>query len=508
MSSVVLEGRLDGSDRARAHVVALPFDVPDGTGRIDVSYRHDPGHVLDLGLADVDFGPFPARNGFRGWSGGARERVFVAADEATPGYLAGPIPSGTWFVLLGLARLDGSCSYRIDITCSGGPRATTAAPPPPTKPSRWDEASRSGRPAAGAHANPGARWWAGDLQSHTHHSDARGSLDDLATAAAARGLDFVAVTDHNTVSHHAAIASRAGEYPLLIPGQEITTYRGHANVWGADGWVDFRARDDASMARVVDEAHARGGLVSINHPKLQPGCIGCDWKYDVPAATDAFEAWQGPWPNRNWESLARYDALLAEGRRVTLVGGSDRHQPPLPEREPPELRVGSPTTWIHAAELSSAGLLDALRHGRASVSEGPSGPRLDIRSTEAAMGGTIVGDAPSTFHARVRGARHGDELRWVTPAGVARVVTLHAADHDDAWEASEAHAFVRAEIIAGDAEARAERWLEWLRGAATRGAKVDAALRELREAGRRPWIRCLSNPIYGDTARAGAASGR
>ena len=40
------------------------------------------------------------------------------------------------------------------------------------------------------------------------------------------------ITDHNTISHLAEIAQYQGEGPLLIPGQEITTYYGHANAWG------------------------------------------------------------------------------------------------------------------------------------------------------------------------------------------------------------------------------------------------------------------------------------
>jgi len=34
----------------------------------------------------------------------------------------------------------------------------------------------------------------------SYHSDAIGSLSDLVAVARARGLDFVAVPDHNTVS--------------------------------------------------------------------------------------------------------------------------------------------------------------------------------------------------------------------------------------------------------------------------------------------------------------------
>jgi len=51
-------------------------------------------------------------------------------------------------------------------------------------------------------------------------------------AAVARGLDFIAVTDHSTQSHYDAERELQPYFDdiLLLPGREITTYRGHANV--------------------------------------------------------------------------------------------------------------------------------------------------------------------------------------------------------------------------------------------------------------------------------------
>ncbi len=483
MSDIALTGRVGPADRAREHVLRLPFEVPEGTTRIDVTYRFDEGHVLDLGLADPRLGAFPSREGFRGWSGGARRAVFVARDAATPGYLPGPIPAGSWSILLGLARVDGPCDYSIEVTLDDAPRPLV----PPFAP---DQRLRGG---------PG--WYAGDLQAHTHHSDARGSLDDLARAAAERGLDFVAVTDHNTVAHHRPIAGRGDAGPLLLPGEEITTYRGHANVWGADGWIDFRIGGDADVARLVSESHARGGLFSVNHPKEQPRCIGCDWEYEVPAEADAFEVWQGPWPLRNWESLARFDALLAAGRRLTLVGGSDRHQPVPPEREPDELRVGSPTTWVRAESLSVEGVLHAVLVGRACVSEGPEGPRLDVTGPDTSMGGTLPPDGPWRLRAEVHGADDGDLLRWRTASGVVRERPIEGSAFEDVWTLPERPTYARAEVVARDGVGRHAAWATRLEDFAAGGANVAALRRELEAARGRPWIRALSNPLYGARRR-------
>jgi hypothetical protein len=212
------------------------------------------------------------------------------------------------------------------------------------------------------------------------------------------GLDFLAVTDHNTVSHHPFLpalgeldlSASSGQGPLansgysllLIPGQESTSYYGHMNIWGTGRWCDFRCRSDAEMRAVIDLAHAGGGLCSINHPKQG----GPAWEYDVNLPVDAVEVWQGPWPWRNEESLALWEGVLVAGRRLTGVGGSDYHCPA--GEETGFLRLGQPTTWVKATERSVAAVLDAIRVGRVSISAAPDGPRLDIC---AAANGVTVG---------------------------------------------------------------------------------------------------------------------
>ncbi len=479
----VLEGRLlPDPDEP---VAALPFEVPPGATRIDLRYAHDEGQVLDLGLLDPAATPFVARAGFRGWSGGARREAYVAIADATPGYLPGPLPPGTWRVLLGRAHvaLDG-CAYRVDVrvTLGGASPAATGAPP--------EDADAPPTTAPDPHAADAA-WYPGDLQSHTHHSDAKGSVAELLAAAEDRGLRFLAVTDHNTISHHADLRRHADGPVLPVPGIEVTTYRGHANVWGASGWVDFRVAGDADVAPMVRRAHELGGLVSVNHPKAQPGCIGCDWDYPVPEEADALEAWQGPWWLRNWESLARYDRLLASGRRLTLVGGSDRHQPAGVDHDPDELRVGSPTTWLRLRRVAVPDVLAALRAGQASVSESPSGPFVRIEASTTPMGGALPPGAEHELHAVVRGGA-GERLRWVGARGVLREVVIETDDFTDTWRWHPDGAFVRAEVVAGEA-GRAAR-LAALRGLAARrplpyGITFD-------EIATHPWVRALSNPIY------------
>src|SRR6202000_2248055 len=132
-------------------------------------------------------------------------------------------------------------------------RAARDAPPvPSSRPAR--------RPLP---AEPGLTWLAGDLHAHTCHSDGVMSVAELAAHAVGRGLDFVAVTDHNTVSHHGLLGPASARYGVtLLPGQEVTTELGHAGVLGDTGWIDFREPASSWLSA----AESRGGLMSVNHP--------------------------------------------------------------------------------------------------------------------------------------------------------------------------------------------------------------------------------------------------
>lgn len=494
------QGTVTTAERLRSHYLYLPFEVPAGATRVSVSYEFDAaGGILDLGLADPRLGPFPSREGFRGWSGSARRSAFVAVDDATPGYIAGPLPPGTWHVILGLARVGpAGCRYRVSVEIeasapeAGGDAAGTGAAAVAQTTAGAAGAGHASRLLPAGEAREGARWYRGDLQSHTFHSDARGSPADLLRAARDRSLEFLAVTDHNTVSHHRVLAGMADQGILLVPGQEVTTYRGHANVWGDIGWSDFRVTGDTDLDTLVADVHARGGLFSVNHPKATPDCLGCDWEYAVPAGADAFEAWQGPWPARNWESLARYDEQLRTGRRITLVGGSDRHQPGYPDPDPEFLQIGSPTTWLWLEEASVAGVLAAIRSGRAFVSESPAGPQLEISVAGEAMGQTVSvpGAGEIRVTALVGGAR-GDRLRWIGHEGVLREVAIDSDEFTDEWDWRAAGPFIRAEVVA---DAALPHLLTLLESHAT--PEQTAPARE------HPWRRALSNPVYLQAVRS------
>lgn len=365
MTETVHRRRWTLDDRAASVWHSLPVEVPPGCEGLSVTLEAPiaPEVVLDLGCE----GP----GGWRGWSGGARRSYAVTPAAATPGYLPGELEPGTWHVILGLHRLPPS-GAEVTVTATVGPvgeipgrvayDSAAQAVPAPVRPPRRE-----------LPAPPGLRWVACDFHNHTLHSDGVLPVAAVAALGASAGVDVLAITDHNTVAHHAELASVGRRFGIgLLPGQEVTTESGHANAFGPIGFVDFR-RPAASWAASVAE---QGGLLSVNHP------LGgdCSWRHPLPSRTPLAEVWHSSWLDTRWTGPIAW--WQAWGPSTTPIGGSDWHRPG--SDGPP----GSPTTWVCVDAAASgpgelpAAVLDGLRAGRTAVSANPAAPVLLRNSDE------------------------------------------------------------------------------------------------------------------------------
>lgn len=397
-ADLTIEGRIDGRDNRSYR--ELPFQVPDGVARITVEFDYDGREhktTIDLGL--IGPGDFLGRDGFRGWSGGNKRVFTVSAADATPSYPAGALPAGEWKVLLGIPniRADQRAGYvaRIHFGRADAPDALPAA-------------------IAGKPLRSGPGWYRGDLHMHSGHSDGSCAsqagarvpcpLFLTAQAASKQGLDFVAVTEHNTVSHLSALRELQPYFDrlLLMPGIEITTFQGHANVFGTYAPVDFRVGSAAvpdwdSVLRALEQ---RGAPVSINHP-IRPSderCMGCGWT-PMPAAdlsrVSMVEAVNGGDADTPGSGIAFWQRELNAGHRLTGIGGSDNHDAPTEAEETfGASRIGRPTTVVHARELSMPAILEGLRGGNVFVDvRGSKDRALELSARhgdlQVAMGGEL-----------------------------------------------------------------------------------------------------------------------
>ncbi len=421
----------------------LPFNIPPRASRIQVSYGYSdrvtapfgngPGNAVDIGIFDSRGREFLETAGFRGWSGNAKTEFFISPEDATPGYIRGPLFPGEWNIMLGVDRIEPEgVRYEVVVTVEEGGRGKkegeeVAATPLPARP----EVSKERAEYVTSPANPSARWLKGDLHCHTVHSDGLNSVEELVRNAVELGLDFLAVTDHNTNTHHEEL-ERLSHLPIvLIPGEEVTTYWGHANMWGLREWIDFRCADEASIDAVRRYVLQKGGLISVNHPKS----VGPPWLFRGWEGYPAMEVWQAPWRFYNWESLERWDGLLRKGERVVAVGGSDVHSiPPAEPRHPHGL--GNPTTWVWAgtgkseignrkSEVAESAILEGIRAGHVFITDAPTDTRLVLSADTDGDGRfeTLMGDGiesrdgrPVRFRVDVRGGM--DRRLWLIADGV------------------------------------------------------------------------------------------
>ncbi len=202
-----------------------------------------------------------------------------------------------------------------------------------------------------------------NLHMHTVYSDGTGTHKEIAEAAIRAGLDAVIVTDHNVLVQGVEGYYRVPRSPstplrqsrvLLLVGQEVhdqdrVPQKNHLLVFNASRDVSTLADNPQTLINGVNEA---GGLSFLAHPSdpAAPAFKETDisWEaWDVHGYT-GIELWNGlselktlvptllhgafyaffphfigHHPIR--ETLLRWDDMLADGRRVIAIGGSDAH---------------------------------------------------------------------------------------------------------------------------------------------------------------------------------------
>jgi MYXO-CTERM domain-containing protein len=390
LSTVHLEGdALPGG----GDFIDVPFTVPAGTVEIQIKHADDSSYdILDWGVWQPE--------GYRGWAGGLTDDAIIGVEQSSRSYLPGPITPGTWTLVIGKAQLDADGThYTLDIVCRDNATLTVLPKAAYT-------------PVVLAHER---RWYKGDFHVHsTESGDAMASFAEIETLAKSRGLDFVNISDHNTVSQHAQIAAVQSQYPdfLFLRGAEITTYSGHANAVGIHEYVEHRlGYMGRTVAGITADVAAQGGILLVNHPVLDLGtaCIGCAWKHldDTPwdqvagmeLSTGNYEIGVQVFIPR---AIELWNGLVMQGYNIAAVGGSDDHRAGR-DTGSTASEIGTPTTMVLADELSEAAIIDAIRKGHTVVKlRAPDDPMVELQIPRGdgtfAEIGDIVGEAPMDVH--------------------------------------------------------------------------------------------------------------
>jgi hypothetical protein len=194
-----------------------------------------------------------------------------------------------------------------------------------------------------------------NIHIHSTFSDGFGTYSTISEAAAAANLDVIILTDHNVwVKGYEGYFERSGKKVLVLTGEEVHNQdrfpqKNHMLVLGAESEVATFAFDPQNL---IHQVHKNGGLSFLAHPdemdlKLvkEDDISWVDWQVED---YDGFELWNhmselktrsrktldliknilypeqyavGPLQ----ATLSRWDDLLASGKHLAVIGGSDSH---------------------------------------------------------------------------------------------------------------------------------------------------------------------------------------
>ncbi|MHB9058739.1 MAG: CehA/McbA family metallohydrolase [Bacillota bacterium] len=309
--------------------------------------------------------------------------------------------------------------------------------------------------------SPELHEYSGAIHVHSTRSDGHRPLPDIMRTAGRAGLDFLALTDHDT------LADRPHEgwwgSTLLVVGHEISPEKEHYLAFGLDETVPPALGESG---RHVAEVAARGGLGFIAHPfdrgnprvhvpgyEWRPAAAWAErpdspppdgpftgievWNYysewlgserTIPAAVRALAMPRVFSPGPSPRGLALWDAI-GRRRRAVGIGGLDAHGlgAELPWRRiwvmTYEFAFRTLRTNVllerplSGAPSDLAAVLEALRQGRALLVDASQGPAKGTRFWAAPEAG---GDARDEAPPGGRGdgeprALPGDELTPASP---------------------------------------------------------------------------------------------
>lgn len=191
----------------------------------------------------------------------------------------------------------------------------------------------------------------GNIHIHSQYSDGRGSIREIAAAAQKAGLDFIIITDHNTLE--ALHRGEEGYYGnvLALIGTEVNEGENHYLALGVGQEISM---NEENPQEIIDEVNRQEGWGAMAHPcekgsPLYQKGRTYNWTDWSVKGFQAIEIWNylSQWkdairsipqgifhvlfPHAAFrkgafsEVLEIWDQRLRDGERIFASGGSDAH---------------------------------------------------------------------------------------------------------------------------------------------------------------------------------------
>jgi predicted metal-dependent phosphoesterase TrpH len=161
--------------------------------------------------------------------------------------------------------------------------------------------------------------WTVELHTHTVYSkDCLTKLDRIQAICQQRGIDKLAITDHNTAK---AALELARLYPMLIiPGEEIMTTQGEILAWYIREEIPHKLTPHETIARLK----AQGAVIGVSHPfdRYRKGAWKEEELLQIVEDVDAIEVYNARCLHEedNAKALA-----FAQKHGKLMTAGSDAH---------------------------------------------------------------------------------------------------------------------------------------------------------------------------------------
>lgn len=219
----------------------------------------------------------------------------------------------------------------------------------------------------------GGQWLRGNLHAHTTASDGSRPMQEVIDDYAARGYQFLMISDHDIHTGPEQYARVDVRGMTLIPGNEITANGPHMLHVNAP----CRVEPHAVRQRAITEAVSAGGFIILNHPNWQATFDHCplalmkQW-----TGFTGIEIFNGVVDRLEGSPYAvnKWDQLLSSGVRAWGFANDDSHAP--------EGDCGLGWNCVYAADRSVDAIVRALQAGRFYASTGVTIREIEVTGSQ------------------------------------------------------------------------------------------------------------------------------